>query len=315
LENVPDPVPGAGQVLVGVRACGICRTDLHVIEGDLSPVPLPIVAGHQVVGRVESLGPGVNGLARGDRVGVAWLAGTCGRCEYCAERRENLCEAPTFTGYHVPGGFAERLVAPAAWTCRVPDAFDDVQATPLLCAGIIGYRALRLSEVKPGQRLGLFGFGNSAHVTIQVARERGCEVYVSSLRPGHRELALELGATWVGATDELPPRSLHGAILFAPAGELVPPALRALRRGGTLAIAGIHLTPIPAIDYDLELFHERTLRSVTANTRQDATELLEAAARIPIRTRVAPYPLDRANEALQDLKAGAIRGAAALVLD
>lgn len=312
LEERPPPSPGPGQVRLAVSACGVCRTDLHVVEGDLPDVPDPIVPGHQVVGRVEAVGPGVTEPELGTRVGLAWLQGTCGACTYCREGSENLCESPRFTGYHVDGGYAEACLAPATWVHPLPEAFGDVEATPLLCAGIIGYRALRLSGVRPGQRLGIHGFGNSAHVTIQLALHRGCDVYVSSLREEHRSLAREMGATWVGGADEAPPVPVHGAILFAPAGELVPPALRSLRRGGTLAVAGIHLSRIPGLDYDRELFHERVLRSVTANTRQDARDLLREAAEIPIRTRVTCHPLARANEALQDLKAGRVRGAAAL---
>lgn len=313
-EEWPDPEPGPGEVRVRVSACGLCRTDLHVVEADLPDVPTPLVPGHQVVGRVDRVGPDVDAPRVGERVGIAWLQGVCGRCEYCEEGSENLCVEPRFTGYQRHGGYAELCVAPAAWTYALPEVFDDAEATPLLCAGIIGYRALCRSEVRPGERLGIYGFGNSAHVTIQVARQRGCEVYVCSLREEHRSLARELGATWVGGADEAPPVALHASILFAPAGELVPPALRALRRGGTLACAGIHLSPIPGIDYDTELFQERTLRSVTANTRDDARELLEAAAEIPIRTHVTRYPLSEANRALQDLKAGRVRGAAVLMV-
>ncbi len=312
LEDRPDPEPGPGEVRLRVFACGVCRTDLHLVEGDLPDVPLPAVPGHQVVGRVDRLGAGAGGLREGDRVGVAWLQGICGACEFCAEGRENLCRRPRFTGFHVPGGYAGYCTAPAPWTYRIPEIFGDEEATPLLCAGIIGYRALRLSGVRPGERLGIYGFGNSAHVTIQVARHRGCEVFVFSLGEAHRALARELGAAWVGGAREEPPAPLHGAILFAPAGELVPVALRALRPGGTLACAGIHMTPIPGIDYDRELFQERVLRSVTANTRQDAIDLLADAAAIPIRTRTRTYPLEEANRALQDLKAGRLQGAAVL---
>jgi propanol-preferring alcohol dehydrogenase len=265
-----------------------------------------------VVGRVDAIGAGVTGFQPGDRAGIAWLQGTCGACEFCAEGRENLCEHPRFTGYQVQGGYAELCVTSAAWAYRIPEIFSDAEATPLLCAGIIGYRALRLTGVRPGQRLGIYGFGNSAHVTIQVARHWGCEIFVCSLRPEHQALARELGAAWVGGAAEAPPAPLHGAIMFAPAGELVPGALRALRPGGTLACAGIHMTPIPGIDYDSDLFRERVLRSVTANTRQDGLDLLREAAAIPIRTHTRDYPLAEANRALRDLKAGRIRGAAVL---
>jgi propanol-preferring alcohol dehydrogenase len=311
-EERPDPEPGPGEVRLRVSACGVCRTDLHLVEGDLADAPLPAVPGHQVVGRVDRLGAGAIGPREGERAGIAWLQGTCGACEFCAEGRENLCRRPRFTGFHVPGGYAGYCVAPARWTYRIPEIFGDEEATPLLCAGVIGYRALRLSGVGPGERLGIYGFGNSAHVTIQVARRRGCEVFVLSRREEHRALARELGAAWVGGDRDVPPVPLHGAILFAPAGELVPVALRALRPGGTLACAGIHMTPIPAIDYDRDLFEERVLRSVTANTRQDALDLLTEAAAIPIRTRTRVYPLEEANRALQDLKAGRLQGSAVL---
>ena len=320
LVELPDPVPGEGEVRVAVLACGVCRTDLHVIEEDLPPARRPLIPGHMIVGRVDELGPGVEGFAPGDRVGVAWLRGTCGTCEHCRAGRENLCADARFTGHHEHGGYAERCVAPARWVYRLPapepssNGLSDVENAPLLSAGIIGYRALKLSECPPGGRLGLYGFGNSAHVVLQLARARGSEVYVASLRAEHRELALEMGAAWVGAADAMPPARLDSAILFAPAGELVPPILRALRRGGTLACAGIHMTPIPSIDYDAELFGERTLRSVTANTRADGVELLAEAARIGLRPRTTVFALERANEALLALKQGRIRGAAVLAV-
>ncbi|MGH7231616.1 MAG: zinc-binding alcohol dehydrogenase family protein, partial [Nitrospiraceae bacterium] len=247
-----------------------------------------------------------------DRVGIAWLQATCGRCEFCLTGRKNLCDQATFTGYHVDGGYAEYAIVPERFAYPIPAIFSDDEAAPLLCAGIIGYRALRLSGVRPGQRLGLYGFGASAHITIQVARHWGCSVYVSSLREEHRALARELGAAWVGGATDTPPDKLHGAIIFAPAGEIVPPALRALERGGTLAIAGIHMTPIPSIDYDRDLFGERVIRSVTANTRQDGLDLLREAAAIPIRTHTQRFKLEEANQALQALKAGTIQGAGVL---
>lgn len=314
LEDVPVPEPAHGEVRVRVRMCGVCRTDLHIIEGDLPPAKRPVVPGHEVVGIVDRVGAGVCTLKEGDRVGIAWLRSTCGDCEFCRDRRENLCLLAQFTGYHTDGGYAEYVVAPAAFAYPIPDAFTDEEVAPLLCAGIIGYRALRLSGVKPGQRLGLYGFGASAHIAIQVARHWGCEVFVCSLREEHRTLARELGAAWVGGAAEPPPEQLHGAILFAPAGELVPPALRALRRGGTLAIAGIHLSPIPAIDYDQDLFGERVIRSVTANTKQDGLDLLQEAAAIPVRAHTQRFRLEDANAALQALKAGTIRGAGVLVV-
>lgn len=312
LEDLPTPEPGPGDVRVRVRVCGVCRTDLHIIEGDLPPAKRPVIPGHEVVGIVDRVGIGVRAIKEGDRVGIAWLRSTCGDCEFCLDRQENLCLQARFTGYHADGGYAEYAVAPAAFVYPIPGAFTDEEAAPLLCAGIIGYRALRLSGVKPGQRLGLYGFGASAHITLQVARHWGCEVFVCSLREEHRTLARELGARWVGGAAELPPEQLHGAIMFAPAGELVPPALRALRRGGTLAIAGIHLSPIPAIDYDHDLFGERVIRSVTANTKQDGLDLLQEAAAIPIRPHIQRFRLEDANAALQALKTGTIRGAGVL---
>jgi propanol-preferring alcohol dehydrogenase len=312
LEEVSVPEPGPDDVRVRVRVCGVCRTDLHIVEGDLPPAKQPVIPGHEVVGIVDRVGNRVRTVKEGDRVGIAWLQHTCGRCEFCLDRQENLCLHAKFTGYHVDGGYADYAVVPAAYVYPIPSAFSDDEAAPLLCAGIIGYRALRLSGVKPGQRLGLYGFGASAHIAIQVARHWGCTVFVCSLREEHRALARELGAVWVGGTVDAPPEKLHGAIMFAPAGELVPPALRALRRGGTLAIAGIHLSPIPPLDYDNDLFGERTIRSVTANTRQDGLDLLQEAAAIPIRTHTQRFKLEEANQALQALKAGTIKGAGVL---
>ena len=312
LQDVPVPEPGPGQVRVRVLVCGVCRTDLHIVEGDLPPAKRPVIPGHETVGVVERAGHGVRAVKEGDRVGIAWLQNTCRACEFCRSGRENLCERPTFSGYHVDGGYAEYALVSDAYVYPLPPVFSDEEAAPLLCAGIIGYRALRFSGVKPGQRLGMYGFGASAHVTIQIARHWGCSVYVCSLREEHRALARELGAVWVGGADEAPPDKLHGAIVFAPAGEIVIPALRALDRGGTVALAGIHMTPIPSIDYDRELFGERTIRSVTANTKQDGEELLREAAAIPIRSHTQRFTLEEANQALQQLKAGTIQGAAVL---
>jgi propanol-preferring alcohol dehydrogenase len=314
LRELPTPEPGPGQVRVRLSVCGVCRTDLHVVEGELPAAKRPIIPGHEAVGIVDRLGPDVRDVKEGDRVGVAWLQETCGRCRFCRGGRENLCPDAAFTGYHRDGGYAEYLVVPATFAYPIPPPFTDEDAAPLLCAGIIGYRALRRSEVQPGQRLGLYGFGASAHITIQVARHWGCEVYVCSLREEHRRLARELGALWVGGAAEAPPEKLHSAIIFAPAGELVPPALRALDKGGTLALAGIHMTPIPALDYDRDLFQERTIRSVTANTRQDGLDLLREAAAIPIRAHTQRFRLDEANQALQALKAGRVQGAGVLAL-
>jgi propanol-preferring alcohol dehydrogenase len=265
-----------------------------------------------VVGTVDALGPGAAGFAIGDRVGLAWVRSTCGRCELCREGKTNLCPEARFTGWTDDGGYAEHAVVPAAWAYPLPPSIPDDAAAPLLCAGIIGYRALKLSGVQPGERLGIHGFGGSAHIVIQIALHRGCEVFVSSLRQEHQDLAREMGACWVGGADESPPAALHGAILFAPAGELVPGALRALRPGGTLACAGIHMSPIPSLDYDRDLFRERVLRSVTANTKEDGLELLREASRIPIRPRTQAFPLAAANRALALLRDGRIRGAAVL---
>ena len=310
--ELPAPEPGSGEVRLRVQVCGVCRTDLHIVEGELPPAKRPVIPGHEVVGYVDRVGRNVRTIKEGDRVGIAWLQRVCGRCEFCTSRRENLCPSAQFTGYHVDGGYAEYAVVPEAFAYPIPKAFTDDEVAPLLCAGIIGYRALRVSGVKPGQRLGLYGFGASAHITIQVARHWGCSVYVCSLREEHRALARELGAVWVGGAAESPPEKLHGAIMFAPAGELVPPALRALEKGGTLAVAGIYLSPIPSLDYDRELFGERVLRSVTANTKQDGIDLLQEAAAIPIRPHTERFALSDANRALHALKAGTIKGAAVL---
>jgi propanol-preferring alcohol dehydrogenase len=295
-----------------VEVCAICRTDLHVIEGELPVHRIPVGPGHQVVGKITRLGPGTTRFQIGDRVGVAWLYAACGACPYCQRGDENLCENPRFTGYDVDGGYAESIVAPEAFIYPLPSGLPSHQAAPLLCAGIIGYRALCRSGIRKGERLGLYGFGASAHVVIQIARYWGCEVYVATRGELHRQLALELGATWVGEATDPPPRKLNGAILFAPAGELVPVALEALDRGGTLALAGIHMTDTPSLQYEKHLFHERTLRSVTANTRQDGEELLRLAREIPIQTHTEPFALDQANEALYRLKHDGIRGAGVL---
>jgi propanol-preferring alcohol dehydrogenase len=284
------------------------------VEGELENPALPLIPGHQAVGIVSRLGSAVTGRRIGERVGIAWLQGTCGQCEFCRSGRENLCRGACFTGYQVHGGYAEYALASASFAYPIPDVFSDEEAAPLLCAGIIGYRALRLSGIQPGQRLGLYGFGASAHIAIQIARHWNCEVYVFSLKRDHQKLAQELGARWTGGAAESPPVLLHGSIIFAPAGELVPPALRALERGGTLALAGIHMSPIPSLDYDRDVFGERVIRSVTANTRQDGEDLLREAAAIPIRPRTQRFQLDQANQALQALKRGAIQGAGVLAI-
>jgi propanol-preferring alcohol dehydrogenase len=313
LEQRPVPEPARGEVLVSVLACGVCRTDLHVVEGDLPLVRSPIVPGHQVVGRVELAGRDATRFAAGERVGIAWLRATCGACGFCASGRENLCERAEFTGWHADGGFADYAVVPEAFAYRIPEAFTDAEAAPLLCAGIIGYRALKRAEVRPGGRLGIYGFGSSAHVALQVARARGVEVYVCTRGASRRELARRLGAAWVGDVRDAMPAPADGTIIFAPAGDLVPVALRNLARGGTLALAGIHMTPVPALDYARELFHERQVRSVTANTRADGEELLAEAARIPIRPETTAFDLPDANRALELLKHGGFPGSGVLL--
>jgi len=311
--NVALPEPGPGEVRVRVRACGVCRTDLHVIEGDLHHPKLPLIPGHQVVGVVDRRGPGAARFQDGDRIGIAWLRHTDGVCAYCRSGRENLCESARFTGYHADGGYAEYAVVPEAFAYALPTIFGDAEATPLLCAGIIGYRALERSETPRGGRLGIWGFGSSAHITIQVALARGCEVYVATRGEKHQTLAREMGAAWVGgALDPLPVR-VHGGILFAPAGEIVPVALQSIEKGGTLAVAGIWLSEIPPLDYERELFYERNLRSVTANTRADGEALLREAAAIPLRPRVTTFPLEEANRGLQLLKGDALNGTGVLI--
>jgi len=309
--DTATPQPGRGEVLIRVHACAVCRTDLHVIEGELPPRKSPLIPGHQVVGTIAELGDGAHRFALGARVGVAWLHHTDQTCEYCRRGMENLCDHPAFTGYTVDGGYAEYAVAPEDWIYAIPEAFHDHQAAPLLCAGIIGFRSLRLSEIKHGGKLGLYGFGAAAHLAIQVARHWGVEVYAATRDQRHQQLALELGAVWAGGTVAEPPVKLDSAIIFAPAGEIVPAALKALRKGGVLALGGIHMSTIPALDYNL-LYQERVVRSVTNNTREDGAEFLRIAAQIPIRTEVQVYPLREANRALNLLKNDAIRGAAVL---
>jgi propanol-preferring alcohol dehydrogenase len=313
-QDVAEPEPGAGEVRVRVSCCAICRTDLHVIEGELPRQRMPIIPGHQVVGVVDRLGAGCSRLAIGQRVGIAWLRHTCGVCRYCISGRENLCESPRFTGYHADGGYAESAVVPEAFAYEIPNVFPDIEATPLLCAGIIGFRALKRSQLPPGGTLAIFGFGSSAHVVIQIAMHRGCRVLVVTRGEKHRELALELGAVWVGETTEGIPEPADSAIIFAPAGSLVPSALEILRHGGTLALAGIYMTQVPGLDYETHLFHEKNVHSVTANTRDDGREMLAEAAQIPIRPRTTTYPLADANRALQDLKADRISGTGVLVV-
>ena len=314
LGEISDPLPGRGELLVQVHVCAICRTDLHLIEGDLPLGRRPLVPGHQVVGTVERVGAGCDRFVAGDRVGIAWLRHTCGSCGFCLAGAENLCPGSLYTGFHSDGGYAEKATVPEAFAYRIPASFSDTDAAPLLCAGIIGYRALRRSEVPRRGRLGLFGFGSSAHLVLQIALHRGCEVFVATRGERHRALARSLGASWVGDGANRMPVLLDGAIVFAPAGEIVPYALRAIRSGGTVALAGITMTPLPPMDYVECLFHEKNLRSVEANTRADGEELLREAAEIPIRPRTVLYPLARANEALMGLKQGRIEGTGALVI-
>jgi propanol-preferring alcohol dehydrogenase len=308
LAELPDPEPAANEVRLRVSVCALCRTDLHVIEGDLAPHRLPIVPGHQVVGLVDRVGAACRRLRVGERVGIAWLRGTDGSCEYCRRGDENLCPASRYSGWDADGGYAELAVVREDFAYPIPDAFSDEDAAPLLCAGIIGYRALMRSRVPDGGKLGLFGFGSSAHVTMQVAQYRGCTVYVATRGEQHRRLATELGAAWVGEAQAQPPVALDAAIVFAPAGEVVPPALRALRKGGTLALAGIHMSTVPPLSYEEHLFHEKTLTSVEANTRADGHALLAAAAEIPIRPRRQMFPLAEANAALALLAGDGIEG-------
>jgi alcohol dehydrogenase, propanol-preferring len=311
-SDLPIPVPQASEILVRVNVCGICHTDLHIVEGDIRPPSLPVIPGHQIVGTVEKCGLNTKRFHIGDRVGIAWLRFTCGKCRFCLSGRENLCGDALFTGYHQHGGFAEYATVHEDYAYSIPQGFSDIEAAPLLCAGIIGYRALRLSEIKEGQKLGLYGFGSSAHIAIQIAVYRGCEVYVFTRGSNHQELAKKLGATWVGKPDDQPPCKSDGAIIFAPAGELVPLALKNLEKGGIVALAGIHMSEIPAMNYADCLFNERTLRSVTASTRQDGEELLQIAPLIPIQTETRCFRFEDINSALQLLKNGHIKGAGIL---
>jgi propanol-preferring alcohol dehydrogenase len=311
--TLPVPTPAADELLVRVLACGVCRTDLHVAEGDL-PVHRPgVVPGHEVVGRVVAVGAGVTGWAVGERVGVAWLRHTCGHCRYCRAGAENLCLASRYTGWDADGGYAQYTTVPAGYAYRLPAGYSDVELAPLLCAGIIGYRALLRAELPPGGRLGIYGFGASAHLTAQLAIAQGATVHVLTRSAAARQLALELGAASAGAADAAPPEPLDAAILFAPVGTLVPVALAALDAGGTLSVAGIHLTDIPPLNYQRHLFRERTLRSVTANTRDDGRRFLDLAGRHHLHVTTTPYPLGLADRALADLAGDRVEGAAVLV--
>lgn len=312
LVDLPDPVPGPGQILIELTVCGLCRTDIHICEGEIPLPVLPIVPGHQGVGRVVARGDGAQRFEMGERVGVAWLHRTCGACPACARGDENLCRDAVFSGYHRPGCFAERVVIGEQFAYRLPDALDDLHVAPLLCAGIIGYRALCQADVSEGERVGLYGFGSSAHIALQVARARGNEVMVVTRGERHRELARRMGAAWVGGPGERPPEPLDRAVIFAPAGSLVPDALEAVRWGGTVASAAIHMSEIPAMDYTKHLFGERTLRSTTASTRRDGEQLMEVAGTGAIATEVVEFEFELANEGLLAIKQDAIEGSAVL---
>lgn len=315
LGTRPVPEPAADELLVRVRACGVCRTDLHVSEGDLPVHRAGVVPGHEAVGVVVDRGQGATGFSLGDRVGIAWLRRTCGECAHCLRGAENLCPGSTYTGWDADGGYADYATVPAAYAYRLPDGYGDVELAPLLCAGIIGFRALRRSALPPGGRLGLYGFGASAHLAAQVALAEGARVHVLTRSASARHLALELGAASAASADATPPEPLDSAIIFAPVGDLVPVALRALDRGGVLAVAGIHLTDVPSLNYQRELFYERELRSVTANTRQDGIDFLDFATSNRLRIATTPYPLQAADRALRDLADDRINGAAVLVHD
>jgi alcohol dehydrogenase, propanol-preferring len=315
LVDLPMPEPKQGEIRIKVRCCAICRTDLHVIEGDLPKQKLPIVPGHQIVGTVDGLGPGCSKYKAGQRVGAAWLRYTCGKCEFCKAGKENLCESARFTGYHANGGYAEYTLAPEAYCYGIPPGFSDVEAAPLLCAGIIGYRSLKRCHLPSGGKLGIYGFGSSAHVVMQIAKHRGCAVYVVTRGEKHRQLARQMGAAWVGEDARQMPVKVDSAIIFAPSGDLVPTALESLQKGGTLSLAGIYMTPIPALDYQRHVFYERDIHSVTCNTRADGRELLAEAAAIPIRPHTTVYPLADANRALIDLKQDRISGTGVLSIE
>jgi propanol-preferring alcohol dehydrogenase len=311
--EIDKPRPQSGEILLRVNVCGVCRTDLHVAEGELAPKHPRIVPGHEIVGEVEEIGPGCKSFRPGDRAGIAWLRETCGVCAYCVRGRENLCLNARFTGWDHDGGYAEYAVAREDFSYQMPERIADAEAAPLLCAGIIGYRAIKRAGVKPGATVGLYGFGAAAHLAIQVLHHWKCRVFVMSRGGSHQELAKELGAEWIGSAEERPPVPLDAAILFAPAGNLALPALEALDRGGILAVAGIYLSPIPPLEYERHLFLEKELRSVTANTRDDGREFLKIAAEIPMRTYTMPMALAEANRALQMLKHDELKGAAVLL--
>ena len=311
-SEMPEPQPGPGEILIDVDACAVCRTDVHIAEGEV-PARLPIVPGHQAAGRIARVGARVEDFQEGDRVGMGWMASACAVCSFCRTGLENLCEDATFTGRDRDGGFAERMTARSEWVYRLPEGFSAAEAAPLLCAGIIGYRSLRLSGIEPGGRLGLFGFGASAHLAIQVALDWRCEVFVFTRQEDHRQLALRMGAVWAGAAEDDPGALLDAAVTFAPAGALVPAALSRLSRGGTLAVNAIHMSPIPSFDYE-KLAGERAVRSVMNSTRRDGDEFLALAERIPIRAATELSRLEEANEALLSVKRASVRGAAVLAM-
>ena len=312
LRDVPVPAVGPKDILIKVRCCGVCHTDLHAVEGELPDAKLPLIPGHEVIGVVERVGERAARFRAGVRVGAAWLRSTCGECRFCRDGRENLCEAARFNGYHADGGYAEYMALPEEFAYGVPESFSDEEAAPLMCAGIVGYRALELSGIQPGGTLGLYGFGGSAHIALQIAKHRSARIFVFTRSAEHQELARTLGADWAGSSKDDPPAKLTNAIIFAPVGSLYLDALRVLDRGGTVASAGIHMSPIPEIDYDKYLYHERKMLSVANATRRDGEDLLRIAAEIPVRTTVQTFPLEKANDVLRLLKAGKINGAAVL---
>ncbi len=312
LRDVPIPVVGPEDILIKIRCCGVCHTDLHIVEKELPDARLPLIPGHEVIGVVAGAGENAGRFRPGQRVGAAWLRSTCGKCRFCLSGRENLCESARFNGYHADGGYAEYMVVGEKFAYAIPERFGDAEAAPLMCAGIVGYRALVLSEVRPGDILGLYGFGGSAHIAIQVAKHLGATVFVVTRSAKHQQLARELGADWVGTSQEEPPAKTTNAILFAPVGSLYLDALRVMDRGGTVVSAGIHMSPVPEMDYDRYLYHERKMRSVANATRLDGEGLLEVAAEIPVKTNIQTFPLEAANDALRELKAGRIDGAAVL---
>jgi alcohol dehydrogenase, propanol-preferring len=314
LEEVKVPAPHARQLLIRVLACGLCHTDLHTVEGDIPLPKLPIIPGHQIVGVVAARGNGVRRFRDGDRLGVAWLNRTCGQCRHCRAGQENLCPSAEFTGLQANGGYAEYTLVDESFAYPLPAGFSDVQAAPLLCAGVIGYRALKLAAVRGGERLGLYGFGSSAHLVIQIALHWNCKVCVFTRSPAHQEHARALGAAWVGRAEERPPEKIHAAIIFAPAGALVLDALRSLDRGGRLVLAGITMTPIPEIDYPTLLYHERSIQSVANATRRDAEELLALAPQVPLRSDFEVFPLAQVNGALARLKHGQLRGSGVIAM-